>query len=236
MSNRTILCIGLLVCGRLAIGHAQTPLQPVGEIRRAVAAAAAAEIALYDFGSHSAPVSLYDFRFDLAMRVDSLQVWRAELIGIDHWHWYLIGWDGKNVYRLGGFEAPELISFSGKVTPAAPGDSTTFLRRARLFAKAADPEGSVQVVFPGLRGDSAQSVVLAQWNRMRPSEWLSDTVTMSGTGGKCLRLTMLSKRTRALTPVWVPWLYSLCFKPNGMLESWARSQGRTFGIRQTKRQ
>ena len=200
------------------------------EMRSLVAASGTAELQLAAPLTSSRLLSQADVEIDSVEKVGSVGLWRATLGNVDHWHWYLLAAEGGKVYRLGGFQAPELLAFD-----AALGDpgAANVEARSFLLARLGDPEGAIDVALESRvdrspAGDSA----MTKWKSFRPESWPSDTVMRLDDGKVLVRMTMLSERTKAMTPVWVPSLYVFLYEASRSLVAWSRLEGEPFGRRQ----
>lgn len=200
------------------------------EIRSLVAASGTAELQMAAPWSSTPPLSQADVDVDSIGIVGSIALWRATLNNVDHWHWYLLAANGGIVYRLGGFQAPELLAVDAAVGDAG---ATSLWARSALLARLADPEGAINVVREGEAGrrpdgDSA----MVKWQLFRPKSWPRDTVVRFDGGSALVKITVLSERTKAITPVWVPSLYVFLYDASRHLVAWSRLEGEAFGRRQ----
>lgn len=225
-----------LILGTIAAmpprARAQTPAAEAPEIL-------AAEAALVEFAL-TAPrqpptIGPRSIEMQAADTLGAAVILRGTLAISDHWHWYTVAVTKDRSFRLGGFSAPELEAFAQHLR-GADTSSLDPVAVSRLLARVADPEGAINTAFPNHSGQGVGAdAVLAQWHRLRPSDWPADTITRRSDGRVLVRLTMLSERTRAMTPVWVPTLYSFLYDRRGALRTWARWEGEPFGLRQRQR-
>jgi hypothetical protein len=206
--------------------HAQSS----DEMRILVAEAGSTELQLVGQLTSGRLLSQADVDLDSIEQVNSFALWRATLNNVDHWHWYLLAAEGGKLYRLGGFQAPELLAFAGALGDPGPG---SIQDRSFLLARLGDPEGAINVALESRvdrspAGDSA----IAKWKSFRPESWPRDTVLRLGDGGVLVRMTLLSERTKAMTAVWVPSLNVFLYDANRRLVAWSRREGAPFGRRQ----
>jgi len=125
-----------------------------------------------------------------------LQVWVAFPEGVDHWHRYTIAEHGGRVFRLGGFQSPELVAldrFLGR-------DSAGLQHRAAVLAALADPNGAERFV-------------------------VSDTATTSlGDAGTIVTLRTAAWEPNSYAAHWEGFRYAFMFSANGELVEWYRQE------------
>lgn len=144
----------------------------------------------------------YEAGFDLQGTMDerwalpALRVWVAFPASVDHWHRYTVAEYGGRVFRLGGFQAPELLAIDRSLGSAAGG----LPHRAALLAALADPNGAERLV-------------------------VSDTATSSlGAAGTFVTLKAVAFEPNAYAAHWEGYRYAFLFSPNGKLVEWSREE------------
>ncbi|HKW09114.1 MAG TPA: hypothetical protein VJO33_01975 [Gemmatimonadaceae bacterium] len=131
-----------------------------------------------------------------ALGVPGAQVWIAFPEGVDHWYHYTVAVRRSEVFRLGGFEAPELLAFDRALGSAKETES----KRAALLATVADPNGGVQ-----LRLTDQQRIPLS-------------------TGEILVRITSESLQEHAFAEYRSRFRYAFLFSESGALVDWARTE------------
>lgn len=204
--------------------------QASDEMRLLVAASGSTELQMVVSLTSGRLLSQADVEIDSIKQVQGFALWRATLNNVDHWHWYLLAAEGGKLYRLGGFQAPELLAFAAALGDPGPGNIQA---RSFLLARLGDPEGAIDVAL-GSRVDRspAGDSAMTKWKSFRPESWPRDTVMRLDDGKVLVRMTMLSERTKAMTPVWVPSLYVFLYDASRSLVAWSRLEGEPFGRRQ----
>src|SRR5689334_12121277 len=118
-----------------------------------------------------------------------LQVWVAFPKSVDHWHRYTVAEEGGRVFRLGGFQSPELVTldrFLGR-------DSAGLQHRAAVLAALADPNGAERFV-------------------------VSDTARTSlGVAGTIVTLRTAAWEPNSYAAHWESFRYAFMFSANGEL-------------------
>ncbi len=204
-----------------------------GPVRLAVVNQVRSEFALYnrraDYGLAQESVTL-----EKGPVVSSrLRIARA-FIPSDHSHPYLVGLVGDTVIRLGGFTDPQLFYAAKVLRPDSLGPGTLRVLAERL-AVLADMYGSFQYVFPGHEQPvSDASRIIAAWTRKAPPSWPIDTVISRVPAGWGVRLTIISRNARSMTPYWSAIAYAFEFDGEGVLLSWSRRIGDGFGVPRVK--
>ena len=136
-------------------------------------------------------------RFDTEqLGTPGAQIWIAFPNDVDHWHHYTVAVQDSEVFRLGGFPAPELLALDRALGPAKATES----RRAALLATVADPNGAVQ-----LRLSDQERIPLS-------------------TGEILVRLTSESYQGHAYAAYRTRLRYIFLFAPSGALEAWAHNE------------
>ena len=215
--------------------QAQAQVLELNDMSALIAAQVQTELALHFSDVPSQQVHPAEIELTPVSRLGELSLWRGSVSSIDHWHWYLVGAKDSQLLRLGGFESPELIeALTATGLGVDPRRPSSLRMAGQLLAKMADPEGAVEVVFPG--GEESQhdsKVIVQKWEGMRPHRWPADTIFHMPGDAAEVRITALSFRTRAMTPVWVPIQYVFLFSARGDLVAWSSRFGEPFAIRQT---
>lgn len=157
-----------------------------------------------------------------------LRILRATVENVTHWHRYIVAEEGGRLFRLGGFQAPELEGVS-ELIRTKRSNKEEVVEQARLLASLADPEGAVDLVYAtGATELTSNKDIARTWLSVAPKHWPVDTTIVHANGAIALRLTVLSRATRSLVSVWVPTAYSFLFGPDGQLQAWSKSEGEPF--------
>ena len=125
-----------------------------------------------------------------------LQAWVGFPRGADHWHRYTVAEVDGRVFRLGGFQAPELLALDRALGHDADG----LQRRAAVLAALADPHGAERFV-------------------------VSDTITMPlGLVGTMVSLSTASFEPNSYAAHWEGFRYAFLFSSTGELAEWSREE------------
>lgn len=175
-------------------------------------------------GDGRSSIAPEDVRVEPVSITSSILVHRAVHQGVHPFPSYLVATTRGRVWRLGGFEAPELIAaaraFGIRIT--GPEDAPKI---GRLLAQLADPSAAYKVLFPGQpegwRPEDSD-VIRLQMGRLESGdlERLADQSFVRPTGRVGLRLYVLS-----LHKEWASGyrhlVYSFEFGADGYLEAWS---------------
>jgi len=211
---RIVFAIALLDVAAMARSDAQVGtsrhLVPPPAVARVIYDGAFAEL-LLEFGPRdSSDAKRRSFSYDIelsevrtfetsSLGTPGAQVWIAFPGSVDHWHHYTVALLRSEVFRLGGFAAPELLALNLALGPAKGAE----MQRAALLATLADPNGGV---------------------RLR----LSDQFRIPLAGGHTLvRLTSESYQEHSYAAHYDRFAFMFLFSPSGTLLDWARNELRT---------
>jgi len=198
----------------------QTP--DTSEVKVIVAGALNARFSLNSSGALLG-VGPGDVALNLLERIDGIQLWRAQAWTLSHAPPFLVAYHSGALWRLGGFEAPDIMALSHGME--APTDGVPGLvRRAQTFAYLLDQNGADTLVWQaGVEGGGP--------TRRSPQtgqeEWPTDTIYESD-DVVLIRMTVFSRASYVPGQPWQRLGYSFLFARNGTLVGWSRRRGGYF--------
>lgn len=154
---------------------------------------------------------------------DSMHLWRAEVWIHSHSPPLLLGSYRGEVFRLGGFESPEIMELTRAIGGRADGVEE-LVRRARTFAYLLDRNGAEMLVW---RSDSGGRVLDARSRQAGRESLPQDTVFQSG-HITLIRMTVFSRAVYVPREPWQALSYAFVFDGDGKLLSWSQRSGGFF--------
>jgi hypothetical protein len=142
-------------------------------------------------------------------------------------HSFTLGYDGRTIYRLGGFSELDVSDLSRRLAPIH--GMSDLVARARQLGTWLDPLGAKRLLILSERSpDSAEVNVWSRWSAVRSPVWPSDTVIRLRNGGIRITFTTLSQWVNTFAGQWVPTVYHMELGPTGTLVSWAKREAGPF--------
>lgn len=162
---------------------------------------------------------------------NQLVLWRGSLPA-DHSKWYLIAADSSRAFRLGGFSEPDVAEFVSQVAPP-PRSREEADALGRTIARVLDPHGGAEIVYAAdAATDERTAALLRTWAGRRPQIWPGDT-TLVFASGTLVRVTVLTRNTRAISMPWTARLYTIVFAQDGRLIAWSARNSEVFTVHST---
>lgn len=154
--------------------------------------------------------------------VGPIRVYRVTARVLEHWHPYLVAVSAGAVHPLGGFPAPEVLS-TASLVDLSPRSLPEASRMAGTWATLLDPYGSGDVAFA--RDSLASNELKVAWRRAARSGLPRDTTIQTPSGGRQVRITVLSHRSRQYPAAWQPVSFVFEFDSYGRVVVWTMRLG-----------
>lgn len=153
-------------------------------------------------------------------KVEGIDLWGAR-VGVDHWREYLVAVTRKRVFRLAGFDRPDLEALNAAMPTVQNG---RFDQRAAELAFLVTPRPfSEAVVVSGLHASDDSSRLVREWRRSAPPWWPEEGTTVLSDGTRVVKVSAISRWMCSRTSA----SFAFIFDSAGVLMVWATRDGPT---------